>query len=504
MRVLYGLQPVLFATAPVLSFLASNMDSFAVGAATRALVLVTGGTLLLWGLLCAMLRDSRKAALMSCLVVVLFWSWTPLIALLPEPSWIAPVTMGLLWGAGLPLVAVLLARASLDLTPVYRIVTIAGLIGVVFPLASLARFEAPRSPATIALMGHEEAESQPRLPDIYLIILDAYGRDDELREHFGLEKGLGSRLRELGFYVADGSRTNYSTTIHSIPSLLNSDYIQTLLPRATTASLIMAVHENRIVTYLTRRGYETIAYASGFTLTELRGADQYIESPPTQMALGMRVRLTAFEHGLLPITPFDTWVRSIDDLSPLALHRKRILHGLSDISRHTENPNPTFVFLHILSPHEPFVFGEDGQDVSPVDLPYKLSRIYEDPDQPREPGRVGPEFARRYRAQAAYLSERVSEAAQEILQRSPEPPIILILGDHGPYGFSPNIRHPRFAILNAFFLPDGGDELLYPTISPVNSLRIVMNRYFGAELPILPERRFRSSYQEPNVYEEVF
>jgi len=50
-------------------------------------------------------------------------------------------------------------------------------------------------------------------------------------------------------------------------------------------------------------------------------------------------------------------------------------------------------------------------------------------------------------------------------------------------------------ILNAYALP-GVDpaQALYPSISPVNSFRVVLNRYFGTDLPLLEDR----SYFAPN------
>ena len=66
-----------------------------------------------------------------------------------------------------------------------------------------------------------------------------------------------------------------------------------------------------------------------------------------------------------------------------------------------------------------------------------------------------------------------------------------------------NIRRARFAILHALFLPDGGDKLLYPTISPVNSLRVVMSRYFGTAMPLLPDKRFRTNYEKAHLFEEI-
>jgi hypothetical protein len=141
--------------------------------------------------------------------------------------------------------------------------------------------------------------------------------------------------------------------------------------------------------------------------------------------------------------------------------------------------------------------------VSPYEVSFALNRIFEDPDQPAEPGRVGPEYARRYRAQTSHIDRLVLQAVEGILRRSPEPPIIIILGDHGPYGFSPNTRDPSFPILSAFHLPNGGEKWLYPSITPVNSLRVVLNHYFHRRLPMLPDKSYRTDWSKPDVYTPV-
>ncbi len=40
----------------------------------------------------------------------------------------------------------------------------------------------------------------------------------------------------------------------------------------------------------------------------------------------------------------------------------------------------------------------------------------------------------------------------------------------------------KFGILNAFYLPDVDNDILYPTITPVNTFRVVFNLYFEAIL----------------------
>ncbi len=72
-------------------------------------------------------------------------------------------------------------------------------------------------------------------------------------------------------------------------------------------------------------------------------------------------------------------------------------------------------------------------------------------------------------------------ALEEILASSDIPPIIVMHGDHG-------LRDEnRLQILNAYYLPAGGRKALYPTISPVNSFRVVFNECFGTRFELLPD-----------------
>ena len=49
-----------------------------------------------------------------------------------------------------------------------------------------------------------------------------------------------------------------------------------------------------------------------------------------------------------------------------------------------------------------------------------------------------------------------------------------------------------WGILNAYYLPGIGQGDLYPTISPVNSFRVVFNQYFGGKFPLLPDLSFQT------------
>ena len=53
----------------------------------------------------------------------------------------------------------------------------------------------------------------------------------------------------------------------------------------------------------------------------------------------------------------------------------------------------------------------------------------------------------------------------------------------------------RMRILNAYYLPDGGEEVLYPSISPVNTFRLILNYYFGTSYPLLDDTAYHSGYE---------
>jgi len=59
----------------------------------------------------------------------------------------------------------------------------------------------------------------------------------------------------------------------------------------------------------------------------------------------------------------------------------------------------------------------------------------------------------------------------------------------------------RISILNAYYLPDGGEKHLYKSITPVNTFRLVLNHYFGSDYEMLKDVSywlyFPDGYEKP-------
>ena len=76
------------------------------------------------------------------------------------------------------------------------------------------------------------------------------------------------------------------------------------------------------------------------------------------------------------------------------------------------------------------------------------------------------------------------EVVDAILDDYDEPPIIVIAGDHGHERHNPAIAND---ILAAFLLPDGGESVVYPSITSVNHFRAILDYYFGLDLGLLED-----------------
>jgi len=59
------------------------------------------------------------------------------------------------------------------------------------------------------------------------------------------------------------------------------------------------------------------------------------------------------------------------------------------------------------------------------------------------------------------------------------------------------------SVLNAYYLP--GDPTLspYASITPVNTFRLVLAKYFDAQLPLLDDVALYSSYKAPYEFHAV-
>lgn len=339
-----------------------------------------------------------------------------------------------------------------------------------------------------------------RAPDVYFVVLDAYGRADVLQNLFDLDNSkFINELEDLGFYVVECSQSNYARTKLSIASTLNMEYIQNLAPDLKADDVDFWVKpyllESPVRTQLETLGYKTVAFYNGFPVLEWKNADYYLNTGERN-AIKFRISatVTPFEELFLNTTLFRAFIDlrlAGAEVSSDPTRREVILYTLETLPQIPNISGAKFVYAHLILPHPPFVFGPNGEETANSEKGLNDITLYED-----EAMRAA------FRDQTLYTNQRLIPILRSIIEESSVPPIIVLESDHGPtaYGGAQN----RMANFMAYYLP-GTDpaEIFYPSITPVNTFRVVFNTYFGAEYPLLEDVSYYSESTTDLEYEVI-
>ncbi len=499
--------PFLLAAFPIVRLAAQNAREVTPGELVAPLAIALGASLAMWLLARWAFGDGHRAGLIVAATALLFLmfdgacSGFDALATYLSSFWVETKVRTPGWAVLLLEVVVLATVAWLvarrprepqNWTPVLNVFAA---VLLALPLAEAANtwVRMPPVPPATPPPPLAELPATSKRPDIYDIVLDGFARGDVLKEEFGydLEPFL-RRLEAKGFYVARGATSNYCQTPLSLTSSLNSTYLPQAKDDAEAARPPdkTLFRENAVIRALRPLGYKFVTFGSGFDFTEFPENDVY-DSP--------HLHLSNFHRMVLDATPARYLWPDPSAGDPFTLSRERTLHTLDRLPAVAKMPGPTFTVAHVVSPHPPFVFGAEGEDVSPRPKRCVLSdgtvyRYFYGGEETYVPG---------YRAQVEFVVKRVERAIDQILASSPEPPVIILQSDHGA-GMHLDMdsaektdHRERMGILAAVYLPGGGREGLTDSFTPVNLFRVVFNNEFGTKLPLLPGENYYSTWPRP-------
>ncbi|HEU4929585.1 MAG TPA: hypothetical protein VFU38_07115 [Candidatus Krumholzibacteria bacterium] len=488
------LLPFLFAAAPVLTLYASNAGQIAFTETFIPVAVMLAATVLLLPLLAIVFRSSLRAAVALSVFWWVFFSYGHVATVIGKhpigdhnpanPKVLLPLTCVLLAAGGAWLLRrkpepVLLARVLL-------IVVLATLASSAITGVRAGVSRKPFDPASVVPAEPIVAGAVARKPDIFYLIFDRFGSSSTLRHRYHCDVSpLVDHLRARGFYVADDSRANYLVTAQSLASSLNMSHLLPLsdvIGRESSDWLPVfdLLADYRLRRFLSSQGYRYVHVGPKWTPTaQSRFADRNIRFTAVPEFTSMLISTTAAQPVLVRM--------GVGDQDREKYDRVRYqIDALEDLPR--EEPAPLFVFAHFLVPHGAYVFNRDGSYREP-----SVAHVHSE--------------AENFVEQVDYLQTRVRALVDSLLAAyGPDhPPVVVIQGDEGPY--PPRTQPHQFdwrsatdeeisekmRIFNAIYAP-GCEGRFYPSMTPVNTFRILLNCYFGTTLAALPDRSY--SYRD--------
>lgn len=511
------LHPFLFASFASLWLLANNITEIGL-AGLRAIILSLVAALLIFIILKIVLKDGLKAGLCASGVILLIFSYGHVLDVLQDLFPRLSLSRGniLILSLSFALLGLwiyIVVKRLKNLNTISNYLNIVALVLNIFPIYTIATFSSQTydigsltqeftaqqrlSVVEIGIQMDEDRQSS-ELRDIYFIILDAYAREDVLKNLYNYDNSEFIKfLEERGFVVDHKARTNYIQTEYSIASSLNMMHIEALpdflrergVPDSPEMVKIIAaelIKKNLVTELFSNQGYEIVTFDSGYG-GQIRSADVLLSSPEIEDANFWQV---GFEFMLLDTTLGRELVNLLgEEISPhrkmMDAHRERVLFSLSNLSNFASDDRPQFVFAHILSPHVPYVFDRNGERITGYEA-YTLLDA--------EPGNV--ENIKLYRDQLHYINTLIMETIDQILDKSDPTPIIILQADHGskvyreldpPTSVKMDLLLP---ILSASLFPDAQDEPFALGGTPVNNFRKVLNLYFDRDLELLEDASY--------------
>lgn len=514
MKKTFIIHPFLFAIFPILFLYSHNIGQLSMVSLSEILipiVIILGFTaiavLFFWLIL---KKDCKKAGIIVAIFLVLFFSYGRVY----DPIKGLKIGNFIIGGHRYLLVVWLILfilgtyftiRTKKDLRNFSNILNVIAIVLVLFSLVNIGFYKFKtrdiQEDSSIVLQDGEAVifESLTELPDIYYIILDGYAGESSLEEFYDYDNHeFINFLTEKGFYVASKSRCNYPWSYLSLASSLNMEYINYLSEDAGLKSddrtvPCQMITTNKVWKFLHSKGYKFVHLnSSGWGPTDRnRNAD-----------ISIRVnRFNEFNISLIQTTmlkPFEKYI-----IADSAI--QKVLYSFTNLSKVHQIEGPKYIFAHIMSPHPPFFFGASGELIPEAE--YKLSAYWD---------------KEKYLNQLIFVNSRLEILIEEILSKSKVPPIIILQGDHGArstlgdprgdredpanigwlYPTAEMLRESTF-ILNAYYLPENGSDLLYDSITPVNTFRLIFNTYFDSDYELLEDKYYYSPYWQPYKFFDV-
>ena len=520
-KIAFIIHPILFSIFPVIFIFSENIHLLPITEIFLPLVIIVGITVLVLFLTKNKIEYRNKVALIISLIIILFFTYGYFYDIINaaqlENSEISRHRYLLMPYFGLGIVGVIFFIKSNRLfnnaTTITNGIAISIIVVISINIATDVSygnfFGSPelgnnekflgvgaQDPLEELVVDHdsnqdlrtESKKIQNIKPDIYYIIPDEYPSNYALKQFFGFDNiEFLTFLETNDFHVVNNSFSNYPSTIQSLTSSLNMEYLDTITEGVDADSknyhlLNELLSDNLVMKKLSSQGYDVVNIGS------LWGPNGEFKNIKSNLCEFKEVNRDSLSRQLIEKTVISYFYERYFE----QLRRDQIICTYNEIELLSEEQNkPKFIFVHILSPHSPYIFGPNGEHTIPGDSINSSSWNERNA----------------HVNQVKFVNKNLIELIPKLLD-SENKPIIILQGDTGS-GYEIDWKSPsdaviieRMANLNAIYFPNSDYNKIHD-LTPVNTFRIIFNEYFGEENVLHENRSYWSPDDKPYQYKDI-
>ena len=345
-------------------------------------------------------------------------------------------------------------------------------------------------------------KDSPARPDIYYIIPDGYPSDAWLKSSMNFDNSeFTNALQDRGFIVAGHAQSNYGASLMSVASILNSRYLEDNPSNFSDVDYLrLTIATSDVARQLQQQGYTYVQFVSGlFSPSPLADINRdFTPKGPIDIRkedtnLGAKA-LNGLRQSGTPFWEVDFFFRkpfisTYIDTTALRIIRsqleklrwgpelppydasapERFLASIDEIRTIAAMPEATFTIVHLLKPHYPVNFNEDGEIIEWINQP-----------SPEE-----------FFAEFGFVNAKFLEMVDIILQGAENQPVIIFQADHGSIygrGGSQDNRSTLFDVYAAYLLPDSFALDIPASFTLINTFPLILNEIFETDYSLKDNR----------------
>lgn len=319
-------------------------------------------------------------------------------------------------------------------------------------------------------------------PDIYFLVFDAMASSKSILTTTGKSiSDLDTFLTNKGFYLANKAKANYNWTIHSVSTTLNMDYLPPWISPVMNDLKVYfwgssSFKDNSLFRILQKENYLIKSYQPiSFENEQWPGESYFTNLKKYHFAfktLPGRIYKDIFWNFSRIDIDF-VHKRQLSILAKRNLNKKTYNDTTISLVKESclKTGSPKLIYGHFMLPHDPYVFDSTGKLKSPEKTIVRSTQ--QDLDG--------------YYEQLRFATTIIKELVTFIQENNKKNTVIIVAGDHGFKTKEAQVNGYAFNNYSAFYFPDRQYQSLYESVSPVNTFRLVLNKYFNANIPLLKD-----------------